>query len=642
MTRPLARLAVVGTTLVVSMLLAAGPSLARWQVTGGATASGRAIALARPAAPTVTVDGASTVVTWTPPTGLGPAGEVAGHLVERIAVDTGAPVEVAAGCRGVRAGTSCIEEHLPPGSWAYRVTPVLGSWRGAASPPSAAVTVHSTPPTGAITFPVAAAAYTTATWQAGCATPAGDLCGTAAPGANGLAIRTVDLAVQQPDGRWWDGASFTAGSQVWHNVHTAATPGASMGDATTDETSDGDVATAASAAPAAAPVSWHVPLDAAALAGDGTYAVSVRVVDVSGQEQHTESSFLLDRIAPTTTSDATTAWRRAPATVALTAGDDRSGIAATFYEVSGDGGATYGEPVAGTSVALTTDTFATYTVRFWSVDRAGNVEPKQTATVRLDNTAPTVTLTAPSSNVVVDRGQNVTLSASASDTGSGLARLGFARSSDGVTWTQIGTPLVPPATGMSAVLPVGVWRIVAAAEDQVPNLGTSTVLRTVTVRPVIAPDGIALVNTGRTRYVNAGDRIELTYSDALDPRSVCANFSATSTATQSATGLTLTFSGNPNVVSITNTGTCGATGVGSLRVGASNSGRYTTGTGTAAGSTLSWDHGARKVTITVGATLSNLGSQGASATAHYTPGALTANTAPIAPGTVVSATNQAF
>ena len=67
-------------------------------------------------------------------------------------------------------------------------------------------------------------------------------------------------------------------------------------------------------------------------------------------------------------------------TVSLEAADGLSGVDATYFEV--DGGARQ----QGSS--LTIDTEGVHTLRYWSVDNAGNVESAHTVEVRIDLTAP--------------------------------------------------------------------------------------------------------------------------------------------------------------------------------------------------------------------------------------------------------------
>ena len=63
----------------------------------------------------------------------------------------------------------------------------------------------------------------------------------------------------------------------------------------------------------------------------------------------------------------------------------------------------------------------TQTVRFASTDVAGNQEVAKSQQIKIDGAAPTVAITQPASNSSFVRGTKITITASASDTGSGGA-----------------------------------------------------------------------------------------------------------------------------------------------------------------------------------------------------------------------------
>ncbi|MDQ1914102.1 Ig-like domain-containing protein [Paenibacillus sp. GD4] len=92
-----------------------------------------------------------------------------------------------------------------------------------------------------------------------------------------------------------------------------------------------------------------------------------------------------DRKAPVTTDNAPESWSASDVTVQLQATDEESGVAATYYTVND------GQPVAGTAVKLTEE--GIHTLRYWSVDKAGNQETVHTKLVRIDKTAPTLQVT---------------------------------------------------------------------------------------------------------------------------------------------------------------------------------------------------------------------------------------------------------
>ena len=74
-------------------------------------------------------------------------------------------------------------------------------------------------------------------------------------------------------------------------------------------------------------------------------------------------------------------WFTGPVSVTLSASDNLSGVANTFYTLNGGSAQTYTS-----TFSITND--GVYTIEFWSVDVAGNTETHQTRTVRIDSTAP--------------------------------------------------------------------------------------------------------------------------------------------------------------------------------------------------------------------------------------------------------------
>ncbi len=103
----------------------------------------------------------------------------------------------------------------------------------------------------------------------------------------------------------------------------------------------------------------------------------------------------IDAVAPTTTiacngAACSTGWYRAAVTVSLASTDASggSGVAATYYTTDGSTPTT-----ASTRYTGAFSVTATRTVRFFSVDTAGNSETAKSQAIRLDTTAPTSTIT---------------------------------------------------------------------------------------------------------------------------------------------------------------------------------------------------------------------------------------------------------
>jgi fibronectin type 3 domain-containing protein len=146
----------------------------------------------------------------------------------------------------------------------------------------------------------------------------------------------------------------------------------------------------------------------------------------------------------------------APANLALVQGavntlsanvsDALAGVSTVRFERSPDGS-------AWTTIATSADAGPTYTanwntgvltgtffVRAFAIDAAGNTlgTPTPGVTVTVDNSDPTGSLTAPAASALLQGSTNL-LSATASDTGSGVSSVRFERSPDNSSWTTIAT-----------------------------------------------------------------------------------------------------------------------------------------------------------------------------------------------------------
>ncbi|WP_372661900.1 LamG-like jellyroll fold domain-containing protein [Cohnella sp.] len=113
----------------------------------------------------------------------------------------------------------------------------------------------------------------------------------------------------------------------------------------------------------------------------GDYTVTFSVYDARGAYAELPVNIeVVDTTKPETTDNAPQGWVNHDVTVNLTATDSGSGVAATYYTLNG------GDVETGVSVSLKED--GIYTLVYWSVDNAGNVEEAHTVTVQIDKTAP--------------------------------------------------------------------------------------------------------------------------------------------------------------------------------------------------------------------------------------------------------------
>nr|WP_236587783.1 endonuclease [Tumebacillus amylolyticus] len=110
-------------------------------------------------------------------------------------------------------------------------------------------------------------------------------------------------------------------------------------------------------------------------------------------------------------------WFRQDVTVTLTPTDDESGVARTEYQL------TPGEAFTPYTAPIVLSGEGTTTVSYRSVDNKGNVEASKTITVKIDKTAPTLTLEQNGGpavhNVMIDG--TVGFKLTGTDTGSGVA-----------------------------------------------------------------------------------------------------------------------------------------------------------------------------------------------------------------------------
>ena len=96
------------------------------------------------------------------------------------------------------------------GSYAVRVRATDNS--GNVESPSTTTFVYdNTKPSSTVTFPAGNTSYTTATWNAGCASAG--VCGTASDAASG--VQSVGVSIRRGSGNYWNGTSFSSTTEVF-------------------------------------------------------------------------------------------------------------------------------------------------------------------------------------------------------------------------------------------------------------------------------------------------------------------------------------------------------------------------------------------------------------------------------------------
>ncbi|WP_414698943.1 OmpL47-type beta-barrel domain-containing protein [Paenibacillus sp. LPE1-1-1.1] len=176
-------------------------------------------------------------------------------------------------------------------------------------------------------------------------------------------------------------------------------------------------------------------------------------------------------------------WYRTPVNVTLTAEDEGAGVARTFFKLND------GAVAEGTSIRMPYE--GENSLRYWSKDKAGNVEEEKAATVNIDLTAPTVSFTVQDGTVYgID--QNVVIGCSADDALSGVV------SSD-----------CDEIAAEAYELETGLHTFTATAEDAAGNIANQSITISVTVDFDSLSELVA-------RFVNADNGIRHALVKKLD------------------------------------------------------------------------------------------------------------------------------
>lgn len=266
---------------------------------------------------------------------------------------------------------------------------------------------------------------------------------------------------------------------------------------------DGSAGSGVGTCPSDAPVS-----------GDGANqsVTSAPATDVAGNTStKTVTGINIDGHEPQTKADnqctATNGYcTGATATVVLSSTDvGPSGVKEIRYTVNG--GTEQVAEGSSTSVSVPLSGTGAATVKYYAVDVAGNVEPTNTATLKYDNIAPTVTHTVnPKANASDWNNRDVTVHFDATDTdpGSGVA-------AGSVTPDQV----IDTNTPKSGVVVNG------SAKDTAGNTGTDSVtVKLDKTDPTI--DGAVVSGTlGKNGWYVSSVKVRFTCSDALSGIASC-------------------------------------------------------------------------------------------------------------------------
>jgi hypothetical protein len=120
------------------------------------------------------------------------------------------------------------------------------------------------------------------------------------------------------------------------------------------------------------------------LTSDGIHTIRYYTIDNAGNsEPENTLTVKIDKTAPHTVSDAAETWySQSPLIINLTASDNHSGVATTYYRLDGT------VWIESNTITIVGD--GTHTVEFYSIDNAGNIEAIEKIYIKIDSAPPIV------------------------------------------------------------------------------------------------------------------------------------------------------------------------------------------------------------------------------------------------------------
>lgn len=299
----------------------------------------------------------------------------------------------------------------------------------------------------------------------------------------------LEIAAQMPAGKnaagWYRG-SVTVGFSCTDPDLADGSPGSGVGSCPSDVVVSGDGA------------DKSVTSDTAKDVAGNPSTKTLTGINIDGHEPQTTADNQCTATNGYCTGDT--------ATVVLNATDvGPSGVMEIHYTVNG--GTEQVAPGASKSVSVPLNGTGAATLKYYAVDVAGNVEPTNTATLKYDNIAPTVTHTVnPKANAMDWNNSSVTVHFDATDTdpGSGVA-------AGSVTPDQV-ISAETPATGVV---------VNGSAKDTAGNTGTDSVtVKLDKTKPSI--NGTVVSGTlGKNGWYVSPVKVHFTCSDALSGLASC-------------------------------------------------------------------------------------------------------------------------
>ena len=218
-------------------------------------------------------------------------------------------------------------------------------------------------------------------------------------------------------------------------------------------------------------INWLKYVGPFTIGDEGTNTIYFKSVDKAGNTETVKvETVAIDRTPPTTVHNYDGLWHNTDFTISLTAIDNESGVAETYYKINNG-------PVKSLSIngqPLITTESTNNTLEYWSIDNTGNEEaPHKVLTgIKLDKTKPSssITFNGTGEDQAVVVGEVVKFEASATD------NIGIA----GYEWDFGDGTMGTGKTATHTYVNTGTYTVTLTVKDLAGNKGTHSI--TVTVK----------------------------------------------------------------------------------------------------------------------------------------------------------------
>jgi hypothetical protein len=269
----------------------------------------------------------------------------------------------------------------------------------------------------------------------------------------------------------------------------------------------------------------------------GAETYDVRAVATIGTQTYTDTQtdVLVDNVVPTITQTVPAGTLTGAVDVTAVADDVDSGVDTVTFEYKLSTAATWTtcgvDADAPYSCHLATGSWpnGTYSFRATATDLAGNTTTAAAVSRGVDNTAPSVSISAPTTGSVITTGATTVTADTFAVSGVTSVRLD-ARVSGG-TFAPVCTDTTAPYScpWSTAALASGTWELRAV---MTPVTGAPVTSATVVVtvdNAVLKAQDVQAVNSGTSGRINAGDQVVLTYTTVVNLTTIKAGWAGAST-----------------------------------------------------------------------------------------------------------------